>query len=70
MLAAGIVQTRLLEKLEKAKEAKRRRLEATSTATYTFLSSEFHSQNTHARMRIRNRCTYIYISRDSIDMTK
>ena len=37
MLAAGIVQTRLLEKLEKVKEAKRRRLEATSTATSTGL---------------------------------
>ena len=35
MLAAGIVQNTLLEKLEKAKEAKRRRLEATSTATAT-----------------------------------
>ena len=35
MLATGIVRTRLLEKLEKAKEAKRRRLEATTTATST-----------------------------------
>ena len=33
MLAAALFRTRLLEKLEKAKEAKRRRLEATSTAT-------------------------------------
>ena len=53
---------------------------ATSTGTFTvqarnfcFLALEFHSQNTHACMRIRNRRTYIiykYISRDSIDMTK
>ena len=35
MLAAGIVQDTLLEKLEKAKEAKRRLLEATSTGTFT-----------------------------------
>ena len=35
MLAAGIVHVRLLEKLYKAKEAKRRLLEATSTATST-----------------------------------
>ena len=34
-LAAGIVQIRLLEKLEKARDAKRRRLEATSTTTST-----------------------------------
>ena len=57
----------MLEKLEKAKEEKRRRLEATSTATSTgtftaqacFLALEFHSQNTHARMGIRNRRTYV-----------
>ena len=35
MLPAGIVQEIFAEKLEKAKVAKRRRLEATSTATFT-----------------------------------
>ena len=35
MLTAGIVQDMLAEVAEKAKEVKRRRLEATSTATST-----------------------------------
>ena len=64
------------------KEAKRRLLEATSTVTSTgtftaqarksfrFQALEFNSQNTNARMHIRNRRTYIYISRVSINLTK
>ena len=69
MLAAGLVRTPLLEKLEKAKEANRRRPEAissaTSTGTFTAQARkssalEFHSRNTHARMHIRSRCIYIY----------
>ena len=58
--------------MEKVKEAKRRRLEATYTAMYwyfyrsgyrvfRFLALECNSQNTHARMHISNRRTYIYI---------
>ena len=39
MLAAGIVRTLLLEKLEKANEAKRRPLEVTCTATPTSTST-------------------------------
>ena len=35
MLAAGIVQDMFAEEAEKVKEVKRRRLEATSTATST-----------------------------------
>ena len=39
MLAAGIVRIYLLEKLEKAMEAKRSRLETSSTAQARFLST-------------------------------
>ena len=65
MLAAGIVpecRIHFLEKLEKAREAKRRRLEATSTAqawnSCRFLATEFLSQVTNTRMCIRNVRTY------------
>ena len=74
MLAAGIARTRLLEKLYKVKEAKRRLLEATSTATCTgTLTAQAKKYSVsyllnlirktlNAHMRIRNRRTYIYIS--------
>ena len=41
MLAAGIARTRLLEKLKKAKEAKRRRLEETSTDIFTVQARKY-----------------------------
>ena len=70
MLAAGIVQIRLLKKLEKrAREAKWRRLEATSTArarnSSRFVAIEFLSQITNTRMRIRNIRTYVCILSNS-----
>ena len=91
-LAASIVQDTFAREAVETKEAKRRLLEATSTATSTgtftaqarksfrFLALELNSHaNTeggsgyprlNARMGIRNRRTYIYISRVSINMTK
>ena len=65
MLAAGIVQERLLEKLEKrAREAKWRRLEATSTTragnSSCFIAIEFLLQITNAHTCTYVR-TYVYI---------
>ena len=65
MLAAGIVQERLLEKLEKrVREAKWRRLEATSTTragnSSRFIAIEFLSQITNVRTRTYVH-TYVYI---------
>ena len=67
MLAAGIVQDTFAGEAEKAKEAKRNdwrlllllllplRLESLPF----FLALEFHSQNTHTHMGIRNRRIHI-----------
>ena len=70
-LASSIVQDTFAREAVETKEAKRRLLEATSTVTSTgtftaqarksfrFLALEFNSQNTNARMRIKNRRMYI-----------
>ena len=63
MLAAGIVQVRLLEKLGKVSEGGE--VEMTGGYFYhpapKFFPFEFLSQITNTRMRIRNVCTYTYI---------
>ena len=66
MLAAGIVQDTFAgEAGEGEREAKWRRLEATSTTragkSSRFVAIEFLSQITNTRMRIRNERTYTYI---------
>ena len=63
ILAAGIVCWRSWRR--RAREAKWRRLEATSTTwagnSSRFVAIEFLSQITNTRTRIRNVRTYIYI---------
>ena len=66
MLAAGIVQDMLLEKLEKVGEGGE--VETTGGYFYhlggnssRFVAIEFLSQITNARTRIRNVRTYVYI---------
>ena len=70
MMTAGIIQDKFADE---AVEGEGGEEETTggyfycySTGTFTaqarkshFLVLEFNSQNTHAHMRIRNRCTYI-----------
>ena len=64
MLASSIVQDTFDGRSwrRQAREAKRRRLEATSTAqagnSFRFIAIEFLSQITNTRMRIRNVRTY------------
>ena len=61
MLAAGIVQERLLEKLEKrAREAKWRRLEATST-TRAGNSSRFIAMNFYRKSLTRAHLLETYV---------
>ena len=67
MLAAG---TCLLEKLEKAREAKRRRLEATSTAQARLFHSTSTSIAKHSHAHVYQKLTYIYIYRVSIDIIR
>ena len=50
MLAAGIVQDTLAGEAIEGEGGEEETI---------FLALEFHSQNTHVGMRIRNRCTYI-----------
>ena len=67
MLAAGIVQDTFAGEAGEggAREAKWRRLEATSTTwagnSSRFVAIEFLSQITNTRTRIRNVRTYVYI---------
>ena len=81
MQAAGVVQDTFAGEAgeSEAREAKRRRLEASSTATSTaqarmssvsFLLNFYHKTLTHACVIESDVCIHIYIYRASVDMTK